>query len=105
MNRYIALYAAGFLLGTAYAALAHGDAAWIMADPKTSYCCGPADCERAPISAVKPINGGWYLPGTDQRFMEGEPDLHTSRDQDFWWCKPPNLGGRVKCLFAPSGGA
>ena len=93
------------LVASASAVLAHGDAAWIMQDSRTSYCCGPSDCERAPLSAVKPINGGWLVVSTDQRFMEGSPDLHPSKDQDFWLCRPPNLGGKVKCLFVPAGGA
>lgn len=85
--------------------LAHGDAQWIQSDPKLSYCCGVHDCERAPLSAVKGVNGGWYLPSTGQTFRDGEPDLHMSKDQDFWWCRPPSWNGYVKCFFAPAGGA
>lgn len=92
------------LLLMAGPAWGHGDAAWIMQDTKTSYCCGPSDCERAPLSAIRATRGGWLVIATGQVFNEGDPDLHMSKDQDFWWCRPPNLGGKVKCLFAPAGG-
>lgn len=91
-------------LSLASPAWGHGDAAWIMEDGKTSYCCGPSDCERAPLSAIRATRGGWLVIATGQVFNEGDPDLHMSKDQDFWWCRPPSMGGKVKCLFAPAGG-
>lgn len=87
------------------AAFAHGDAQWIMDDPKTRFCCGPSDCERAPLGAVRPIKGGWEIVSTGQRFMDGAADLHPSKDNDFWWCRPESIKPLAKCLFAPAGGA
>lgn len=86
---------------------AHGEAAWIMTDPKTAYCCGPHDCERAPVGAVKSSGNGWLVVSTGQVFHEEDPDFHWSVDQSYWWCRPngpPWNGARVKCLFAPPGG-
>lgn len=86
---------------------AHGEAAWIMTDPRTAYCCGPHDCERAPVGAVKSSGNGWLVVGTGQVFHEEDPDFHWSVDQYYWWCRPeapPWNGARVKCLFAPPGG-
>jgi hypothetical protein len=95
----------GLLIGSTMPSLAHGDAQWIAADPRTSYCCGISDCERAPLSAVKSVPGGWYIPSTGQTFLHDSSDLHVSKDNDPWWCRPPSMGGKVKCLFMPGGGA
>lgn len=86
------------------AAWGHGDAQWIADDPKLSYCCGVHDCERVPLTAVRPIRGGWEIVSTGQVFMEGDPDLHLSRDQNFWWCRPASMAPKVKCLIRPAGG-
>jgi len=92
------------ILFLASPALAHGDAQWIADDPKLSYCCGIHDCERVPLTAVRPIRGGWEIISTGQVFMEGDPDLHMSRDQFFWWCRPAATFPKVKCLIRPAGG-
>jgi hypothetical protein len=109
MTRTLALWvlalAALAFIALPLAAFAHGDAQWIADDPKLSYCCGVHDCERAPIAAVRPIPGGWEIVATGQRFMEGDADLHPSRDQFFWWCRPPQMFPKAKCLMAPAGGA
>lgn len=85
-------------------ALAHGDAQWIMDDPRLRYCCGIDDCERAPPGTIVSIPGGWEILATGQRFMEGDPDLHWSRDNDFWWCRPKSMFPLAKCLMRPPGG-
>lgn len=82
-------------------ALAHGDAAWIMKDPRTAYCCGPSDCAKEPTGAVMPVAEGYRILDTGQLFRFGDPHLHASRDGDYWTCRPPGLEGAVKCLFVP----
>lgn len=89
-------------LGVAHA---HGDAQWIADEPKFSYCCGVHDCSVAPDSEVREVPGGWYLPSTGQTFLEGNPDLHVSRDNRPWWCKPPSWNGWVKRLFVAARGS
>lgn len=82
-------------------AWAHGDAQWIMDDPKTSYCCGVIDCWKEPEGAVMPAKGGYRITDTGQFFPFGHPDVHPSKDGDYWTCRPPHMGGAVKCLFVP----
>lgn len=95
-----------FLLLAATGASAHGDAAWIMADPAYvtgagSHCCGPTDCQRAPAGAVVEEGPGvWLVPATGQRFRQGEKGVYPSREGGFWWCR---RGARVVCFFYDGG--
>ena len=87
--------------------LAHGDAAWIMTEPRYvaasgSHCCGPSDCERMPAEVqkrLKQIDGGWELDGVT--FKYGERGMYHSIDSDWWWCRI----GEPRCLFEPNVGA
>lgn len=110
----IAGVAAGVVLAAGLA-LAHGDAAWIQADPRYVdqrgvHCCGVHDCERAPAGAARATDEGWLIVSTGQvipyeRFGHG---LHSSIDGDIWWCRFSydaaeygNAAGEVRCLFVP----
>ena len=81
----------------------HGDAAWIMQNPATSYCCGPNDCQRVPKDAVRTVGQGYMVSfGTGSMVVPFERTF-VSIDDDFWACIPP--GGNLKCFFAPPLGA
>lgn len=95
---------ASMLMFSSTFALAHGDAAWIMNDPKLSYCCGVNDCERAPKGAVVWSKEGWVIVATGQVFPEFGPDTHMSIDRDFWYCSPAYMAPKKKCLMVPSSG-
>lgn len=89
-------------------ALAHGDAAWIMREPRFVtvngvHCCGPSDCQRAPRGAVERIGSGYRIAATGQSIPADWKALYTSIDADDWWCR--DGAGRVKCLFVPLTGA
>ena len=43
--------------------LAHGDAAWIMADPATRHCCGPQDCHEIDKDRVRYAAGLYVVDG------------------------------------------
>lgn len=89
------------------AALAHGDAEWIMREPgyvsnAGSHCCGPSDCERMPADVearLRQIPGGWELDGVT--FKYGEKGMYASVDSGWWWCRI----GTPRCLFEPQRGA
>lgn len=89
-------------------ALAHGDAAWIMAETRYrtvagAHCCGPSDCERAPRGAVERTGSGYRIAATGQTIPADRKALYTSIDGDDWWCR--DGAGRVKCLFVPLTGS
>lgn len=94
------------ILGSA-GALAHGDAEWIMREPRyvtemKTHCCGPRDCERAPKGAVVSTGSGWMIAANGQVFDFDSPALYISIDTDFWWCRREQ---RVVCLFTPGAGS
>jgi hypothetical protein len=90
------------ILGTSTTAFAHGQAEWIQQDPGYGWCCGPHDCERAPVGAVVLRGGNYFIPSTNQSFaFPGGPGeyIYPSIDLNYWWCRYPD--GRVRCLFVP----
>jgi hypothetical protein len=90
------------LLLISSAALAHGDADWIRQGADYGWCCGPQDCERAPVGAILLEDGIYVVPSTRQSFaFRGRPEdrIFPSIDADYWWCLYPD--GRIRCLFVP----
>ncbi|MBM3598145.1 MAG: hypothetical protein FJX35_08015 [Alphaproteobacteria bacterium] len=92
-----------------WSAWAHGDAEWIMKDPKYlaqngAHCCNIHDCGVAPAGAAVPVPGGWQVIETGQVFTWGERGLYPSNDGiTLWWCRPGNRP--VRCLFVPGQGS
>ncbi|WP_162914945.1 hypothetical protein [Desertibaculum subflavum] len=88
-------------------AFAHGDAAWIMEEPRYvtgagSHCCGPTDCERVPDGEVVEVRPGeWLVRSTHQVFRQDQKGVYPSKQGSFWWCR---RGARVVCLFYDTGG-
>lgn len=83
------------LLTWVYDAHGHGDAAWIERDHPE--CCGPADCEAVPASAVRLTDAGWQvkdLDGTLPRKL-----VRPSKDGQWWACRYP--WWQIRCLFRP----
>lgn len=84
--------------------LAHGDAEWIMRNPKykwengITHCCGPADCERIAKSEVKVTSDGFIVRG--KLFIWDNPALYQSENEDWWVCE---TRGEPTCLFNPEG--
>jgi hypothetical protein len=83
-------------------AAAHDESSWIMANPLTRHCCGPADC--APLDRNDVLSGplGW----TVLRYEFQWPDngtAHASIDDRFWWCWDNQR--RPKCFFRPAIGS
>lgn len=92
-------------------ALAHGDAAWIMANPRYVdrdgvHCCGPADCRREHATKFRETPAGIEIvTGAGDtvlmpRALVGQ-GLYPSIDDDWWVCI---RGGVVRCIFKPSTG-
>ena len=91
------------------AALAHGDAAWIMAEPRYVdragvHCCGPADCRREHAAKFRETQAGIEIvTGAGDvvlmpRALVGQ-GLYPSIDDDWWVCI---RAGVVRCVFKPS---
>jgi len=90
-------------------ALAHGDAAWIMANPRYVdrdgiHCCGPSDCRREHAAkfretpaGIEIVTGAVVLM---PRALVGQ-GLYPSIDGGWWVCV---RGGVVRCVFKPSTG-
>ena len=98
-------------LTAASAALAHGDAAWIMANPRYVdrdgvHCCGPSDCRREHATKFRETPPGIEIvTGAGDvvlmpRALVGQ-GLYPSIDDDWWVCI---RGGVVRCVFKPSTG-
>lgn len=92
-------------------ALAHGDAAWIMANPRYVdrdgvHCCGPADCRREHATKFRETPAGIEIvTGAGDvvlmpRALVGQ-GLYPSINDDWWICV---RGGVVRCVFKPSTG-
>ena len=104
------IYAAAMVV-VAKTSTAHGDAAWIMAEPRYVdangiHCCGPTDCHREHASKLRESPEGiWLAVGAgDEVLMPREligRGLYTSIDGDWWVCR---WGGVVKCIFKPTTG-
>ena len=93
------------------AALAHGDAGWIMANPRYVdrdgvHCCGPSDCRREQATKFTETPAGIeILTGAGvvvlmPRHLVGQW-LYPSIDEDWWVCI---RGGVVRCVFKPTTG-
>jgi hypothetical protein len=81
---------------------AHGDAAWIMADPVTNHCCGPQDCTPIAREEVRRNRDGWLLVGTGEFFRDGAPEVYPSVDRRFWRCTgSAGFKPFTRCLFVP----
>ena len=95
------------IIVTAATVWAHGDAAWIMRDPRflmrngITHCCGPQDCERLPRGAVVLKAEGYLVLRTGQLFRREDSVRYDSIDGDYWSCQlQPDAP--VHCLFTPS---
>lgn len=99
------------IVAAAKAARAHGDAAWIMAEPRYvdangTHCCGPSDCHREHASKLRETpEGVWFAIGAGDEVLVPRElvgrGLYISIDGGWWACI---RGGEVKCLFKPSTG-
>ena len=87
------------------AAYWHGDAAWIMSNPATVWCCGPEDCLPAYQGEIERRDDGWFhVPtGTSLPFAGplGTPGVYINdHDAQVWRCV---YAGRMRCVFLPLG--
>ena len=86
-------------------AWAHGDATWIMNNPKTRSCCGPNDCRRMDPGEVVRSGRGWTIVATGEHVEGVTSKLRESIDDHFWVCRNdgPNGPGTadLRCLFVP----
>jgi hypothetical protein len=90
-------------------AFAHGDASWIMLNPKTRSCCGPEDCRRMAPGEVVEEGAGWTVVATSEHLEGVTTRLRDSIDGDFWICRnhgPNGPGtGELRCLLVPRAGS
>jgi len=93
------------LVCRAVPASAHGDASWIMLDPKTRTCCGPDDCRRMEPGEVVASGRGWTVVATGEHVEGITTRLRDSIDDSFWICRNdgPNGPGTadLRCLLVP----
>lgn len=103
------------ILGTLIAALAllycaitparaHGDATWIMqepryVDPLGIHCCGPSDCEPVPDSEIDESQD--IITHRGDPLSKRERGVYWSIDDRYWVCRREN----VKCIFRPQPGS
>ena len=100
MKKLIIFVILGLLLWMIAEARGHGLADWIMADPRTYYCCGPEECEVAAPGEIIRVDGGWLHKPTGTVLPEGSPHIHPSVDSQTWRCVRFE---RLICLFLPVG--
>jgi hypothetical protein len=97
------------LAGAAAPAFAHGDATWIMTNPKTRSCCGPADCRRMAPGEVVAEGKGWTVVATGEHVEGITTRLRDSIDGNFWICRNEGPGGsgtgELRCLLVPRSGS
>ena len=99
MTRALAL----ILLLAVNAALAHGDAEWIMRGPDRS-CCGPKDCFEVEAETVKWRADGVYVVAWRGRNFEiPEAEAKKSERSKPWVCEMPDQ--TIRCLFVLPMGA
>jgi hypothetical protein len=86
-------------------AFAHGDASWIMENPKTRNCCGPKDCRRMEPGEVVIAGRGWTVVATGEHVEGVTSKLYDSIDDHFWICRHEGAGGPgtgvLRCLLVP----
>jgi len=84
----LAIFASAvLLLCRAAPAFAHGDATWIMINPKTRSCCGPNDCRRMEPGDVVRSGRGWTIVATGEHVEGVTSKLRDSIDDHFWICR------------------
>ena len=103
----VLIVAIAAVLISAWTALAHDDAEWIMREPRYltasgMHCCSPRDCSKAPPGAVELHPGGFKIAEPAQVWEFGNKGLYISIDRDYWWCVRRPL---VVCLFVPGIGS
>ena len=90
-------------------AMAHGDASWIMQDPKTRNCCGPNDCRQMASGEVVESGRGWTVVATGEHVEPVTSRLRDSIDAHFWICRNDGPGGpgtgELRCLLVPRAGS
>ena len=95
------------LLCKAVPAFAHGDATWIMNNPKTRSCCGPNDCRKMDPGEVVRSGLGWTIVATGEHVEGVTSKLRESIDDHFWVCRNDGPTGPgtadLRCLFVPHG--
>jgi hypothetical protein len=94
-------------------AWAHGDASWIMTNPRFkaasgASCCGPSDCRSAGQAKFRKVEGGYsFDTEIDGKavtlFAPDNVIYENTKDFDVWFCAfPSDIGaGIVRCLFLP----
>lgn len=92
-------------------AVAHDDAAWIMAnrlyvDRNGTHCCGPSDCRREHATKFRESPDGiWVSTGAGDEILVPRElvgrGLYPSIDDDWWICV---RAGVVLCIFKPATG-
>ena len=105
------LLCAAALAVVATNAHAHGDAEWIMANPRhvdadNVHCCGPTDCRRESAIKFREAPEGVYVAvgAGDETLMPRRlvgHGLYPSIDDDWWICI---RGGVIRCIFKPTTG-
>jgi hypothetical protein len=94
------------LLVVPAAVLAHGEAAWVMENPDTAWCCSPGrDCN--PIEARRVHSDGtyWWVDGLDGKLKEDDRGFYWGTpDGKPWACQTPGTTN-LRCLFIPAPGA
>lgn len=90
--------------------LAHGEAAWIMHEPRyvdatNRHCCGPVDCAPLADGEMLETKDGIRDTVTGDLLKWGEKGIYRSRDARWWGCRSPGFDGklRTRCAFPPGG--
>jgi hypothetical protein len=86
-------------------AFAHGDAEWIMREPRYVdrvgiHCCGPSDCGPVPAGEITETDNSVSHGG--QTLMKRERGVYWSIDERHWVCR--RFDG-LKCIFIPQPGS
>ena len=94
-----------FWLAIIRAAFAHGDAEWIMREPRYIdrngiHCCGPSDCGPVPDSEISETNDTISHGG--ETLQKRDRGSYWSIDHQHWVCR--RYDG-LKCIFRPQPGS
>jgi hypothetical protein len=86
-------------------ALAHGDAEWIMREPRYVdrngvHCCGPSDCGVVPDSEIAEDNE--TISHRGEKLNKSDRGSYWSIDHQHWVCR--RFDG-LKCIFRPMPGS
>lgn len=105
--RILAILLGVLLLTLALAAVlgpparAHGDAAWIMADQATRYCCGIRDCRVLEDQEVSQEGGQWKVNGQPVAARDVHPTAPEGGSL-YWACFYEPALTVPRCLFVPA---